>query len=88
MQLAGIEPTSYAWKAYILPLNYSSYHIVKINFLYDLFLKINNIFMQSTGIEPVSYAWRAYILPLNYDCYHMVKINFPYDLFLVYFILF
>ena len=55
----GIEPTYLAWKASVLPLNYTRicYKIVIL-----LWLSPKRVM----GIEPTYPAWKAGVLPLNY----------------------
>ena len=56
-QVVGIEPTSSAWKAEVLPLNYTCVKNIIVRML-----------EQVVGIEPTSSAWKAEVLPLNYTC--------------------
>ncbi len=67
----GIEPTSKAWEAFVLPLNYTR--------LYTLFAPPRG-FLARSGVTsramrgsllrppraPPAKAWEAFVLPLNY----------------------
>jgi hypothetical protein len=51
----GIEPTTSAWKAEVLPLNYTR---LKIEF--------KDFLAGAVGIEPTPKVLETFVLPLNY----------------------
>ncbi len=59
-RVVGIEPTPSAWKAEVLPLNYTRVYVVDILYIY------NKVMERVVGIEPTPSAWKAEVLPLNY----------------------
>ena len=79
-----IELTQSAWKAEVLPLNYTCIYINSIlskvctlsillvslekNKILNGFLSPAKKMEQVKGIEPSQSAWKAEVLPLNYTC--------------------
>ena len=55
----GIEPTYLAWKASVLPLNYT-------RICYKIVILLWFSPKRVMGIEPTYPAWKAGVLPLNY----------------------
>ena len=72
----GIEPTSSAWKAEVLPLNYTCMYNTRKFYL--IYLE------QVVGIEPTSSAWKAEVLPLNYTCIFFLLTIIDYKCFLLF----
>ncbi len=60
--MTGIEPASSAWKAEVLPMNYTrEEHCLK-----QRICSIAQPFEKPGEIEPASSAWKAEVLPMNY----------------------
>ncbi len=68
----GIEPTSKAWEAFVLPLNYTRKKPVVYSTTWVLSTRSGVASRAMRGAllrpprTPTSTAWEAFVLPLNY----------------------